>query len=77
MANRFLTVMFSMQFLIYNIVPYFTLAFIHYKNFKPDPKQHEETFPSASPAIESAALSISDEIVVESANGSGFENSVD
>ena len=74
--------MFSMQFLIYNIVPYFTLAFIHYKNFKPDPKQ-QETFPSASPAmfslamIESGALSISDENVVESANGSRFENSVD
>jgi len=40
MQNRFKTVMFSLQFLIYNIVPYFTLAFMHYENFKPNPKQH-------------------------------------
>jgi len=40
MQNRFETVMFSLQFLIYNIVPYLTLAFMHYENYKPDPKQH-------------------------------------
>jgi len=37
-GKSFLTVMFPMQFFIYNIVPYLTLAFMHYQNCKPNPR---------------------------------------
>jgi hypothetical protein len=44
MDIKFLTIMFAFQFIIYNIVPYLTLAYMHYKSFKPDPAQHKSVF---------------------------------
>ena len=35
MGGTFYTIMFPLQFLFYNFVPYITLMYMHYKNFTP------------------------------------------
>lgn len=49
MTKKGSTAMFPLQFFIYNIVPYNTLAFMHYQNYRPDPRLHRETFPTHDP----------------------------